>query len=170
LPQQPSSFAAANLYRPFERSREISRSSQRTELILRDVRRLSHDKRFLRVGRNDDEKVRSGEGRRLPHGKWSFRSSGRRKGRNEGRFCVPQKAPSPALSRAQGRETMGVYEVNSGSMARVCVISCIASSVGRPVNRSAACNTFGRSVMSPAVFRNTPGRPSTQSTARSIES
>ncbi len=46
----------------------------------------------------------------------------------------------------------------------------MASSGGRAWWRLAASSTFGSSVTSPTVFRKTPGRPSTQCTARSMSS
>ena len=48
--------------------------------------------------------------------------------------------------------------------------SSIVSSDGRDSWRLAASSTFGSNVTSPTVFRKTPGRPSTQCTARSMSS
>ena len=57
---------------------------------------------------------------------------------------------------------------SSGMRFRRAASSSIASSDGRDSYRLAASSTFGSSVRSPAVFRKTPGRPSTQCTARSM--
>jgi hypothetical protein len=75
---------------------------------------------------------------------------------------------TPNSGDSSARRSSFLHYANNGCMCASRSSLCISSSVGRCVNRLAASRMRGRMFTSPAVFRKTPGRPSTQWTAVSM--